>query len=188
MDHWRCSFLPVCCTCFMWCAAEVSVMCGCVCAADRCKHAYIWKWTGRCMHMYATFSFSTHFDNIHKLLWDISSGCSKVLCKFKCLWREAATSAVGYYVLNQTPLWFPWNLSYHKVSIATCASACVSLCVCVWESSRIKVSNHPSSSAAGGERCLCFLINLLRKKPLALSHVPLFLKIIWHIQLCWFNS
>lgn len=35
-----------------------------------------------------------------------------------------------------------------------------------------KCQTNPQCSAAGGERCLRFLISLLRKKLQALSHVP----------------
>ncbi len=50
------------------------------------------------------------------------------------------------------------------------------VCMCVYVSLfekaiGSKCQTNPQCSAAGGERCLCFLISLLRKKPVALSHV-----------------
>lgn len=85
---------------------------------------------------------------------------------------ERATSAVSIFVLyhfdslkRQPPQRNPQRHVYTAV------------CMCVYGSVfekalGSKCQTNPQCSAAGGERCLCFLISLLRKKPLALSCVP----------------
>lgn len=81
---------------------------------------------------------------------------------------EKATSVAGICLIPMKP-----QPSQRRPRRHVYTPVCMCVCVSVFEKAPgSKCQTNPQCSAAGGERCLCFLISLLRKKPLALSHVP----------------
>ncbi len=85
---------------------------------------------------------------------------------------ENATSVAGICLIPMKPQPSQRRPRRH-VYTPVCMCACVCVYVSVFEKALgSKCQTNPQCSAAGGERCLCFLISLLRKKPPALSHVP----------------
>lgn len=140
MDHWRWSFLPLCCT--GWC-----VVCADIC---KCKKA------GTLMLPSGTIRLdNVHIQYLHTPNYTVDYAIFHIFGRCLCFKIKH-------------------HFDFHETTATRQASTDTCICPCarvyVWESFWFKVC--PQCSAAGGERCLCFLISLLLKKLLALSHVP----------------
>lgn len=149
MDHLRCSFLPLRCTGFIRCAAVVGVLCACVWQT----FVNAKKQVRSCTLSSGTISLDKNSiyildDNVFSL-----------------------TSLVGVCAPVKHHLDFHETTATRQASTDTRVYACVH--VSMFEKAfGSKCQTNPQCGAAGGERCLCFLISLLLKKLLALSHVP----------------